>query len=86
MNRDLSAQHGFVVHCLFVVQCYTYYTVPKCIVKYLRILFLYSDKYTVTNTFFFHKNNVHSVQSCTYSGLHTKQKKNLLYAVTVKKK
>jgi len=52
MNRDLSAQHGFVVHCLFVVQCYTYYTVPKCIVKYLRILFLYSDKYTVTNTFF----------------------------------
>lgn len=66
----MNGKHFFSIHHndlgLVLVQCCHYYRqyIHKCVVKYLRILFLIlrTHKYTVTNIYYFsHKNNVHSV-------------------------
>jgi len=55
----------FSAFLLFSVTLTTQY-IPKCIVKYLRILFLYSDKYIVTN-----KKNSTKTMYTVYKVAHT---------------
>ncbi len=78
----MNVKHFFSIHHndlgLFLVQCYTYYRQykHKCVVKYLRILFLYSEHTNTRYNFilFFPQKQCtqctsHSqpTQSCTYT-------------------
>jgi len=64
---------------LYSVTLTTQY-IPKCVVKYLRILFLYSDKYSVTHIFTFPTKSMYTVykiaQWSTYKTTEEVKKKN----------
>ncbi len=95
----MNVKHFFSIHHndlgLFLVQCYTYYRQykHKCVVHFFEnIVFILRTQIHGNILFYFsRKNNVHSVhpipnQHKVAHTLHTKQQKNLLYTVTVKKK
>ncbi len=77
----MNVKHFFSIHHndlgLFLVQCYTYYRQykHKCVVKYLRILFLYSEHTNTRSNYLF----IFPQKQCTQCTSHSQPTQSCTY-------